>query len=336
MSTPVLSLFNNKAGVGKTSLAYHLSWMLAEQGKRVLTCDLDPQANLTAAFLAEEELVDLWEESPPDAPDTIYRSVSPLLQVGDLRAPQLRPITMDLYLIPGDLGLAGYEERMSSEWPGCMGDSDLYRPFRVTTSFWQVAQMGAEECGADLVLLDVGPNLGAMNRSALIASDYVVLPLGPDLFSLQGLRNLGPTMRQWRSLWRKRLENYEAPEFELPCGDMDPLGYVLQQHGVRLSRPVQAYDRWANRMPAEYRRSMVDGAGVADGMRPADDPCCLAMLKHYRSLIPMGQEARKPIFHLTAADGAIGNHTLAVQEARRDFEALADKIALQIEQRRGD
>ena len=53
MSIPVLTFFNNKGGVGKTSLAYHLAWMLPKIGHKVLVCDLDPQANLTAAFLDE-------------------------------------------------------------------------------------------------------------------------------------------------------------------------------------------------------------------------------------------------------------------------------------------
>lgn len=61
-------------------------------------------------------------------------------------------------------------------------------------------------------------------------------------------------------------------------------------------------------------------------MKPQDDPECLATLRHYRSLIPMGQEARKPIFHLTSADGAIGSHAQAVQEAYKDFQQLAEKI----------
>jgi hypothetical protein len=45
----------------------------------------------------------------------------------------------------------------------------------------------------------LGPNLGAINRVAIISANYVVVPLAPDLFSLQGLRNLGPTLRDWRS-----------------------------------------------------------------------------------------------------------------------------------------
>lgn len=53
-------------------------------------------------------------------------------------------------------------------------------------------------------------------------------------------------------------------------------------------------------------------------------PHCLAMLKDYRSLMPMAQEARKPKFHLKPADGAIGAH---VQSCYRDFRALARTIA---------
>jgi deoxyhypusine synthase len=49
-------------------------------------------------------------------------------------------------------------------------------------------------------------------------------------------------------------------------------------------------------------------------------------MKHYRSLVPMAQESRKPIFFLTPADGAIGSHALAVKEAFQDFSKLAEVI----------
>ncbi|WP_235488371.1 ParA family protein, partial [Frankia sp. AvcI1] len=57
-----MALFNNKGGVGKTTLAYHLAHMLQRMGHRVLAVDLDPQANLTAQFLDEDELTRLWAE----------------------------------------------------------------------------------------------------------------------------------------------------------------------------------------------------------------------------------------------------------------------------------
>jgi chromosome partitioning protein len=322
MSVPILTFFNNKGGVGKTSLVYHLSWMFTNLGRKVVAVDLDAQANLTAAFLDEDEIDDLWERR--EGPATVFRAIEPLTQVGDLKEPHLRKVGRHLHLVPGDVALAGFEETLSTAWPDSMGDNNLHRPFRILTAFWQVAQMAAAQVQADLILVDVGPNLGAINRSALIASDFVAIPLGADLFSLQGLKNLGPTLRSWRSLWRKRLDNWVKPDFSLPEGNMKPLGYIVQQHSVRLSRPVKAYDKWINRMPSTYHESVLNESTSV--ISPEQDDDCLATLKHYRSLMPMAQEAHKPIFSLAPADGAIGSHAEAVTEAYKDFEMLANKL----------
>jgi chromosome partitioning protein len=325
MSIPVLTFFNNKGGVGKTSLVYHLSWIFSEMGKKVVAIDLDPQANLTSAFLPEDKLEELWDADLilPKA-STVYQCVRPLMEVGDIQEPITQRIRSSLHLVPGDLALAGFEDFLSQEWPNSLGSGNLLRAFRVLTAFWIVAQKAAEQHQADLILADVGPNLGAINRSALIGSDYVVIPLAADLFSLQGLRNLGPTLRHWRSDWRKRLDNWPAASFPLPEGKMTALGYLVQQHSERLSRPVKAYDRWAARIPGVYRESVLSDKSTPPPM--TNDPLCLARLKHYRSLVPMAQEARKPIFQLTAADGAIGSHSYGVQEARKDFNSLAQSI----------
>ncbi len=335
MSTPVLTFFNNKGGVGKTSLIYHLAWTLAEMGKSVLIADLDPQANLTAAFLDEDKIEALWNDPKPGS--TMYQAVKPLTGVGDIASPLLRRISSNLHLIPGDVELSGFEDTLSTEWPSSMGDNNLYRPMRILSSFWQVMQLGANEVKADIILVDIGPNLGAINRSVLIATDYVVIPLGADLFSLQGLKNLGPTLRSWKNLWKKRIENWklsidakEHSDLVLPDGGMWPIGYLCQQYGVRLDRPVKAYDKWVKRIPSVYREAVLNQNPITESP-VTGDPHCLATIKHYRSLIPMAQELRKPIFKLTAADGAIGSHAGAVNDARKDFEELALKIWDKIE-----
>lgn len=334
MTAPVLTFFNNKGGVGKTSLIYHLAWMFASLHKRVVIIDLDPQANLTAAFLDEDKIEAIWNQQ--DLGSTIYQCVKPLTGVGDITAPILQNIATDLYLLPGDVNLSGYEDPLSSEWPNSMGDNNLYRPLRILSSFWQVMQMAAQKVKADIILVDIGPNLGAINRSVLLATDYVSIPLGADLFSLQGLKNLGPTLKGWKSLWQKRLDNWNNnvekrsfPDFKLPQGKMQPIGYLCQQHGVRLDRPVKAFDKWVQRIPDVYREYVL-GEKPTKKIRQEEDPYCLATIKHYRSLIPMAQEHRKPIFNLTSADGAIGSHANAVQDAKKDFKQLAEKIAEKI------
>ncbi len=192
--------------------------------------------------------------------------------------------------------------------------------------------MAAEKVQAEIILIDIGPNLGAINRSVLVATDYIVIHMGTDLFSLQGLKNLGPTLKEWKSLWKKRLNNWSESEdfsshenFQLPQGKMEPIGYLCQQHSIRLERPVKVYDKWAQRIPEIYFESILHKD--PKGNRQLEEEHCLATVKHYRSLIPMAQEHRKPIFNLTSADGAIGAHANAVRDAKEDLKQLAIKIA---------
>ena len=92
MNAKTITFFNNKGGVGKTSLIYHVAWMLAELNHDVLAVDLDTQANLTAAFLTEDVLERLWQETEPPKADTMYECVSPLMKVGDIQSPTVRKI----------------------------------------------------------------------------------------------------------------------------------------------------------------------------------------------------------------------------------------------------
>ena len=322
MSTTTIAFFNNKGGVGKTSLVYHVAWMAASLDLNVVAADLDPQANLSAAFLDDTRLETLWPEN--DHPATISGAIRPLQRgVGDIGDPELEVINSRLALVLGDMALSSFEDELSQQWPRCLDREE--RAFRVISAFWRVIQNGAESRGADVVLLDLGPNLGVINRAALIASDYVVIPLGPDLFSLQGLRNLGPALRRWRSAWAARIEKNPTADLVLPRGDMTPVGYIVMQHSVRRDRPVKSYDKWIARIPETYRQYVLN-APAATSPAITEDDNCLALLKHYRSLMPMAQEARKPIFELKAADGALGAHTYAVRGAYDDFEKLTKTI----------
>ena len=113
----------------------------------------------------------------------------------------------------------------------------------------------------------------------------------------------------------------------MPKGTMQPIGYIVMQHsGRRATRPVKAYKQWMDRFPSVYRDAVLD-ENVSLPPRVEDDPYCLSLLKHYRSLMPMAMEARKPIFFLKSADGAIGSHQEAVKSCYRDFQKLAAKIA---------
>ena len=319
-----ITVFNNKGGVGKTSLVYHLAWMYAELDYNVLVADLDPQANLTSMFLDDDDLEELWARD--GAGGTIYRALRPLLEgTGDVTVPHVVEPETGIGLVAGDMLLSGAEDELSSQWPDCLDRKQ--RAFRVlSASLACPADLAADEMEAELILVDVGPNLGALNRAALVTADHVVVPLAPDLYSIQGLRNLGPTLRRWRQEWTERVQRNPVAGLDVPGGEMLPIGYVVMQHAVRLNRPVKAYERWMDRIPDAYS-DFVLGEDLPYSPLIDDDSNCLAALKHFRSLMPLAQEARKPMFALRPADGAIGGHANAVQACYRDFRALARKIA---------
>ncbi len=321
--TPHIAFFNNKGGVGKTSLVYHCAYMFAEQGLRVLVADLDPQSNLSIMALDEARLEALWPDD--EHPLTLYGAVAPLFDgTGDVQSAHIELLTLNLGLLVGDLALSRIEDDLSTEWPRCLEGRE--RAFRVTTAFWRVIDDAARRHHADIVLLDVGPNLGAINRAALVASSHVVMPVAPDLFSLQGLKNLGPTLRKWRATWAAAL--IQAPQAlgSLPQGAMRPVGYVLMQHVERLGRPTKAYAKWQKRLPIAYQQSVLGELSHPD----QDSEHQIQRIKHYRTLMPMAMEMRKPMFSLSSADGAIGAHQTNVQQCYGDFSALTQAIAARV------
>ena len=318
-----IAFFSNKGGVGKTTLVYHVAWMFHRLGKRVLVADLDPQANLTAALLEDNRIEQLWAGAPPGS---IFGAVAPLNErVGNALPPHVELVD-GIGLLPGDLALSLFEDRLGRAWTACLDDdaASAEDAFKVTTALHRVVSVAAMEQRADVVLLDLGPSLGALNRAALVGSDAVVVPLATDFYSVRALRNLGLMLHESRAGWATRRERPQAFESSpLPLGAMQLLGYVVVQHAAkRAHEPAPAHQRWIERLAREFHEAVL-GAAPPVGA----DAACLGQVRHFRSLLPLSLEARKPVFDLKAADGAVGSHAAAVQDAVVAFEALTRAIA---------
>lgn len=327
-----IAFFNNKGGVGKTSLAFHVAWMLKELGHSVLVADFDPQANLTGMFMSESRFEKELEEKK-----SLFDALEPLSQgTGDIKKAAIFNVAERFGLLTGNLQISSVEADFSDAWPKCLDGHS--RSFRVITAFHRLMVQAGEELGAAWGIIDMGPNLGAINRAVLIASDYVVFPLGPDLFSFQGLKNVGRFLNKWRKEWKERKEKTPSVlELSLPKGKMSPVGYIMMRHSIRHDRPVQAYQRWIDKMPMAYRKYVLEET-EAKWELPADgeqDKFLLAHLKDYRSLMLMAQEKNKPIFQLKPGDGAIGAHYKAVQDCYSDFKNLTQNIISSINREKG-
>lgn len=321
MKPIIIGLFNNKGDVGTTSVVYHLAYMFPRIGYPTLAVDLDPQANLTSAFFDDEILSERLEN--PKSGETIYSCIEPLMEgTGDIAEPQPIEVTDGVFILSGDLRLSLFEDKLSDAWPrNYEGDNSA---LRATTAFYRIILKGAEKCNAKLVLVDVGPNLGAINRAAILSVDYLVIPMAVDLFSLQGLHNLGPRMCAWREYWKSISEKFPNPPIPIPSGGIKPIGYVVLQHPMRLDRPMLSYNLWLKRIPEEYREYVLNTKQEVE----LPDPNLLGTLRHYRSMMPMAQEARKPVFDLLPADGALGGHINLVHTARKEFKSLTEAIVV--------
>jgi cellulose biosynthesis protein BcsQ len=315
-----ITFFNNKGGVGKTTTVYHVAWMLSQMGIKTIAFDLDPQSNLTSMFLSEERLIEIYEDN---LPLTILDSVTPIAS-GDPFVPvHLEPINENLAIVLGSLALSSFEGSLSDAWLKCL-NGETYS-FRITSIFNTIINEAATRFNAQVVLIDVGPNLGAINRAVTISSDYIVLPVASDLFSIQGIKNLGTTLKEWKNQWdqRKAFKPTNAT-FDIPEKSFTSSGYIVMQYSAKESRPVKSYLRWANKIPSVFSEFVMSEPGL--NVRVEEDKNCIALLKHYRSLAPMSMEAHKPIFLLKPADGAIGAHLYAVQKSFEEFEALTKRL----------
>lgn len=282
--------FNNKGGVGKTTLVYHLAWTFAALGVRTLAVDLDPQSDLTSMFLSGTGLWEIWNND--NSPATISGCLKPLMDgKGSVAVPDIKLIGDHLYLLSGNLNLSIYEDKLAEHWNKCSDHDAL--AFRITESINDVIELAVQQSNAELILIDVGSNFGAINRSVLIAADYIISPLSIDLQWLKSIKNLKQKLKEWEDGWAERLEGRPASLPPVIQAKMESLGYVIIQHDIRDLIPIKV----------------------------------LARMRHYSSLLPMARAARKPMFRLTSADGAIGAHQSAVKMCGEEFSALAIKIA---------
>lgn len=138
--------------------------------------------------------------------------------IGDIRKRQPNKISLDnrqLFLVPGDTLLSNFEDRLGDSWSSAKGGSEP--DLRIQSALYRYIVWCAKKVNADVVMLDLGPNLGALNRSVLAASNYFIVPMSPDLFSIRGTQNLGEKLLNWNNEWSQCHQAWKgSQELELP------------------------------------------------------------------------------------------------------------------------
>lgn len=294
-NAPIVGFFSPRSGVGTTSLVYHVGHMLSELGVRTVMVDCDPQADLSVACVVTSVLVELWEAPARGA--TIVGLVEPSVRDASFVSAPPFPLAGELGLIVGDPSLVVLAGSLA---PVHVGDPE-------STPFRSRLGVAADAFDAAMVVLDLGPTLGAINRVALQACDFIVVPVTNDIFAVHGFRAVAAALGRWRVVATR----------------MAPIGFVVQEHSLHFGQASGS--SMSAGLSAEYGRSIL-GEIEEVGHSLATRPPCIGVVKPFHSLRRMAAEARKPMFSLRPADGAIGAHALAVQQAYRDYQALTLEV----------
>lgn len=316
----IVSFFNHKGGVGKTTMVFNTALALASQGRRVLMVDVDAQANLTSLALED----DLLERSI-DEDQTIWSALSPLVTgAGDIRPVVPLRVRDDVWIAPGDLRMSSFEAITPTGWTEALAGQE--RGFRTVSALYRFVQRSAETVGADFAFLDLGPNVNVLNGTALLSSDGFLVPMAPDLFSVRALPSVGTSVARWIKEWRTAQSLLETePGFELPPGSPVPLGYVSQQFSVYRRSASEAYQRWMDRIPGAYEDGIVVPLAAEGVHAPADSQPEIATIPNFYSLIPIAQDVNKAVFELTGSEARGAQFTRA-RQTRETFLTIASEI----------
>ncbi|MFP2958249.1 ParA family protein [Myxococcus sp. 1LA] len=221
--TKIITIFNNKGGVGKTTTTWNLGDHIARQGKRVLLIDFDPQCNLSIAVLGESRFVKLLPHQNSPYGTCIRAFLQRFLQNtggeelflhegGEQSAPSLR-------IIAGDFWLNVYAEALNV-------GNDLLSGTGIAkfVILKRMIDRASEKLGApfDYALIDLPPSFGALVRAALYVSDYFLVPCTSDNFSAYCVGLIGQMLPNFLQDWSQGMARFKSSNPAFP--DYDALG----------------------------------------------------------------------------------------------------------------
>jgi cellulose biosynthesis protein BcsQ len=361
-----ISIFNNKGGVGKTTLTFHFAHALAKLGNKVLMVDLDPQCNLTILSLQDEKIFSIWDAEERYMPDfgefeqldladrdkllKGARSTHFLLkptedgQTDFEDAPKPVRIGSNISILPGRLTLHSFEDKIGERWSNAYKGDPL--SVRTITQVRTIAHRYAEEFEYDYIIYDTSPSLGMLNRVILSMADGFIVPCLPDKFSLYGIKNIGNALGRWKSEFDIILSLQGVGRRQMfPKRFVSFLGYTI--YNARPYRQTPRLNKWnlasghfnfaqaipptiRDSIPAEIRSHLTD--------TEIDEPIGgTAVMYSHNTLPSISQKYHRPIWELpdlpnldTSDRNAIRVNRQIYLDTEKQYEEFAAAVIARI------
>jgi cellulose biosynthesis protein BcsQ len=339
--TQILTLYNHKGGVSKTTTTYHLAHALTEsQGKKVLVVDADPQCNLTELLLFGilEELDDLEGQGKTTVlpGTTVKDALWPRLE-GDRPSVDVDAIQLvkpspseELYVFRGDIALSEAEDRLSYAHSQRL-TTDLHQKRNYVAVHDMLRRLGDRD-KFDVILVDVGPSAGALTRSFFMACDRFLVPVAPDRFNFQAIASLSAILQKWIAEHSVVIKDFVKLGLNVPQKTPQLLGLIMQRFQRHRGTAKPSFKLWIDRIKERASQELVPGLVAAAGANAVAKSCLTnpiaVEIPDFASLAPMMLSVGKPVWRLTQPDtGWQGNVWDDRKKAMKEVQALFFDLA---------
>lgn len=342
--TKIITLYNHKGGVSKTTTTYHLAHALVEHlQKKVLVVDADPQCNITELFLYK--IIEELDEKESQGEETTLPGTSlkdalwPRLdgERSDVDVANIELVkpcaNEELYIFRGDIALSEAEDRLSYAHSQRM-TSDMHQKRNHIAIHDMLRRLGQRD-NFDYILVDVGPSAGALTRAFFLSCDEFLTPVAPDRYNYQAINSLSEILNKWISEHLGIVQDFK--KLKLNIAENTPIfkGLIMQRfqrhNGVAKTSYQLWIDKIAERTTEKLLPSLIESGGK-DAVYPAvlSDPITTA-IPDFASIAPMMLQLGKPAWRLekreTGWQGAVwDDRERAMNEVRELFFNLAEAI----------
>jgi chromosome partitioning protein len=297
----IISLYNNKGGVSKTTTLFNLGVYFSQEDKKILLVDCDPQCNMTELFFASNDdlsdpEVDLPGTSVYEALECRFKGEQASIPPESITLCE-HPLYENLSLFKGDLEFTRAESYFATAWSQAITENIHEKHTYIV--FEKMLRALGEYSQFDYILCDVGPSTGAITRTVILSCDELVVPLVPDRFCYQAVRLLGNIISEW-SRKHKMICNELTPFGIEPFeGDPKLAGTVVQNFKVHCGvKAKQSYIQWQEKISNEIATNLVGSGGLTpkDGFDPKAP--YTASIRDVAVLAPVSQIFGRAIFDI--------------------------------------
>jgi chromosome partitioning protein len=346
----IITLYNHKGGVSKTTTTFNLATVLADGGKNILMVDADPQCNLTAIALAPtiekmdkvaaakgitEKVAELPGTSILDVLNQRIRGDAAFIDLTKIKTTKVRP---NLHLLRGSVDLSTIEDDLAEAHVQRLSmRTNLMRTYVSIGDF--LTRLGSKE-KYDYIFIDVGPSSGALTRAFFLVCDAFFLPVAPDRFNVQAIGTLSKIIERWMREHALIVDQYKELDLPIRPGKPAFLGGIIQAFKLYKGEPKPGYKLWMDRLPKEIVSTLKPVMGrqglIRDYYLPTQSKPIAVEIPDFNQLAPLMQDTGKAVFNIEREDTArisekglpwSGNNWSTAQTRMEDYKSRFEKLA---------